>query len=88
MDILGPLQPTPEGYKYILLVDDIFSRWPEAFPFKSQEAVEIAMTLYREIFTRYGAPHVLVSDRGQNFLSKIVQALCELFSVQSHHTSS
>ena len=31
---------------------------------------------------------VIVSDRGQNFMSKLVSALCELFQVTRHHTSS
>jgi hypothetical protein len=44
----------------------------EAFPLKTQEAQEIADILYSEMFTRYGACRTLVSDRGQNFLSKIV----------------
>lgn len=30
----------------------------------------------------------MVSDRGQTFMSKLVQALCELFYVSRHHTSS
>lgn len=52
------------------------------------EATEIAHILYNEIFTRYGAPYSLVTDRGQNFVSKLIQALCELFQVTRHHTSS
>lgn len=64
------------------------SRWPEAFPLRSQEASEIAKILYQEIFTRYGAPHTLISDRGQNFLSKLVSELCKLFQVTRHHTSA
>lgn len=50
--------------------------------------MEIANILYNEIFTRYGAPHVLVSDRGQNFMSKLVKALCKLFKVKRVHISS
>ncbi|PIK54034.1 hypothetical protein BSL78_09063 [Apostichopus japonicus] len=88
MDILGPLTPSPEGFKYILLVVDSFSKWPEAFPLHSQEATEIAKVLYSQIFCRYGAPNVLVSDRGQNFMSKLIKALSELFQITRHHTSA
>jgi hypothetical protein len=41
-----------------------------------------------DTFARFGAPSCLVSDRGANFLSKMVAALCELFSVKRVHTSS
>lgn len=52
------------------------------------EAKEVAEVLFSEIFSRYGAPRTLVSDRGQNFMSKLVQALCKLFQVTRHYTSS
>ena len=88
MDILGPLTPTTEKHKYILLVVCAFTGWCECFPIKSQESSVIAQILYSEIFCRYGSADVIVSDRGANFLSKLVAALCELFQVTRHHTSS
>ena len=88
MDILGPLTTTDDGYQYILLVVDSFSRWSEAFPLKTQEAIEVATVLFNEIIARYGAPRILVSDRGKNFMSKLVSALCEMFDITRHHTSA
>jgi hypothetical protein len=88
MDFLGPLETSPEGYKYILLVVDSYSKWPEAFPLKTTDAVEVAWVLYREIFSRYGAPDALLSDRGQNFMSKLITELCRLFQVTRLRTSS
>ena len=55
---------------------------------KTQGATEVAYLLYKEIFTRYGAPRTLVSDRGQNLISKVVQALCKIFQVTRHVASS
>ena len=88
IDILGPLTPTAQGFKYLLLVVDSFSRWIECFPMKDQEALTVAKLLYSEVFCRFGAPHTLVSDRGRNFMSKLVTALCEMFQVKRHFTSS
>ena len=88
IDILGPLPKTTEGHQYILLVIDSFSKWSEAFPLKTQSAQEIASTLYQQFICRYGAPSSMVSDRGRNFMSKIVSALCELFHIKRYHTSS
>ncbi|CAG2200816.1 unnamed protein product [Mytilus edulis] len=88
MDILTTLPTTKENYKHILLIVDSFSKWSEAFPLKTQEATEIAHILYNQVFTRFGCPASLTSDRGQNFCSKLIQALCELFQVTRHHTSS
>jgi hypothetical protein len=88
IDILGGLPTSKNKYKYVLLVVDSFSKWSEAFPLYTQEATEVASVLFRECICRYGAPNVLVSDRGQNFLSKLVKALCELFQITRYYTSS
>ena len=88
MDFLGPLKKAGGGEQYILLVVDSFSRWCEAFALKDQKATTVATILYEQIFTRYGAPRELISDRGANFMSKLVMALCKLFEVKRHHTSA
>jgi transposase InsO family protein len=87
IDFVGPFTPSPEGHVYILLVVDSFSRWCEAFPVRSQTASEVAKVLYREIFTRFGAPRILVSDRGVQFMSALVSQLCKIFSVKKHSTT-
>ena len=86
MDIIGPISDS--CFKYFLLVVDSFSKWHEAFPLRTETAKKIANILYSEIFCRYGAPRVPISDRGQNFMSKVVTALCEIFKVTRHFTSS
>lgn len=88
IDVLGPIYKTTEGYEYILVMVDAFTRWTEAFPLKTQSAKEIGTVMYNEVFTRFGCPRVLFSDRGQAFMSKIIAAICEVFEVTQHHTSS
>ena len=88
MDFLGPIKEAKNKEKYILLVVDAFSKWPEAFALPSCDAITVAQVLYKEIFTRYGCPDVLISDRGQCFMSNLVQALCAIFAVRRQVTSS
>ena len=87
IDFIGPLRTATDGSRYILLIVDSFSRWCEAFPTSSQDATTVADILYKQIFTRFGAPRSLVSDRGRQFLSKLVKALCQLFQVSKVNTS-
>ena len=87
VDILGPLTETEKKEKYVLVLIDSFSKWCEAYPLKSQSSLEIKDCLF-DCFARFGAPSCLVSDRGANFLSKIVASLCELFQVKRVFTSS
>ena len=87
IDFLGPLHESSDNKKYILLLVDSFSRWPEAFALEKADARSVAEVLYEQIFTRYGAPKTLVSDRGKQFLAALVASLCELFKVKRVHTS-
>ena len=79
---------TTKGCRHILTCVDSFSRWVEAFPIKSADAQTVASVLYKEIFSRYGAPHSIVTDRGQQFKSHLISALCEIFSVKRNFTSA
>ena len=54
----------------------------------SVEATIIARLLIDEIISRHGAPRVLLSDRGTNFLSKVVAEVCKIFQIQKVNTSS
>ena len=87
MDFLM-MKESKDGFKYILLLVDSYSRWCEAFPMKSQDAYAVARVLFSEIITRYGALRSLVTDRGRQFTSQLIKALCEIFSIKKHFTSS
>ena len=68
MDIKGPLPITREGYKYMLVVVDEYSRFPFAYPLKEISAATVIRKL-KEIFSFFGLPGYIHSDRGRNFMS-------------------
>ena len=70
-----------------MVLVDSYSKWVELFPLRTQEATEVASVLFTEIISRYGAPRAILSDRGRNFMSKLVKALSELFEIKRHYTS-
>ncbi|CAC5365736.1 unnamed protein product [Mytilus coruscus] len=55
---------------------------------RSESAEEISKILHREIFSRYGTCHSLVTDRGQGFASKLVAAINQIYNVKHYFTSS
>ncbi|KRY87289.1 Gypsy retrotransposon integrase-like protein 1 [Trichinella pseudospiralis] len=75
----GPLVETQSGNRYILVVCDYFSKWPEAFPLPNAEALTVATALVNGVCCRYGAPETLHSDQGRNFESELVKEMCQLF---------
>ena len=88
IDYLGPYRQSKCKKKYILMAVDSLSGWCEAFPIEKCDAVSTAQVLYSELFSKKGAPKSLLSDRGSNFLSSLIQALCDIFRIPRLRTSS
>ena len=88
MDILGPLPLTKSGNLYILIFSDYRTKWPEAICLPSIEAHRVAKAFFELIITRHGAPHTLLSDRGANFLSKLMHEIYLIMNVKKLNTSS
>ena len=56
--------PTPEGFRYILVIADYFSKWTEAFPMTIKCADTVADLLVDNIILRFGMPLVIHSESG------------------------
>ena len=60
VDVLGPFPPSSKGSRCIVVFSDYLTRWVEAFPVPSVEAIVIARLFIDEIISRHGAPRVLL----------------------------
>lgn len=78
VDLVGPLPTTNEGYRYLLVVQDLFSKWVEAFPIRSKTAKEVADVLVREVICRFGSPRQILSDNGKEFVNEILTEVCKV----------
>ena len=67
MDILDVCDPTPDSYRYMLVIADYFSKWTEAFPIKNKCADTVVDNLVEKIILRLCMPLVIHSDQGQEF---------------------
>jgi hypothetical protein len=88
VDIVGPLHASSRGNKYIIVFTDYLTRWVEAFPIATQDALTIAKILITEIICRYGSPKILLSNRGAAFLSELSKQVYELMKIHKVNTSS
>ena len=75
-----------QGYKYILTVCDFFTKWPELIAIQDKKATTIARELY-VLFTRYGCPDVIISDRGTEFCNAVSEAIFTYMRVE-HRVSA
>jgi len=87
MDFLGPLPNTPNGNKYLLVVNDYATRFPLAFALKTADAPTVAQVLVEKVFLEYGPPSVILSDRGSHFHNVLVEAILDLFMVRQVFSS-
>ena len=81
IDIVRPLIRSDKGNRYVLVLCDYGTKYPEAIPLKTIDAETVANTLV-EIFSRTGIPHEILYDQGSNFMSATMQQLCSLLHIK------
>ena len=86
VDILE-LSKTNARNKYVVVFTDYLTKWVESFPLKNQTAESVARILINEIVTRHSAPKELLSDQGQNFMSRLIKEVCNYFNVDKINTA-
>lgn len=80
-DVAGPFPVTRHGNKYILVIQDYFTKWVEVCAMPDQTAKTVATRLVDQVYVRYGCPRLLHTDRGTNFTSAVVSQVSRLFGV-------
>jgi hypothetical protein len=75
-DFAGPFKG-----KYFLIVVDSFSKWPEVAIIPDLTA-ETTIRYFRQIFSRFGLPQILVTDRGTQFTSSLFQDFLQMNGVK------
>ena len=86
MDRVGPLLRSRSGNRYILVLCDYATWYPEAIPLKNTDAETIAEELVA-LFSRVGIPHEILTDQGSNFQSQLLKELYRLLRVEAIRTS-
>ncbi|KAA3487525.1 Retrovirus-related Pol polyprotein from transposon 17.6 [Gossypium australe] len=71
IDFMGPF-PSSWGNMYILVAVDYVSKWVEAVVLPTNDAKSVEWFLHKNIFTRAGTPHALISDEGSHFDCKLI----------------
>ena len=78
----------PPSVKNVLVITDHFMRYSMAFVTKDQKAKTVAQILYERFISVFGMPAKLLSDRGMNFTSALVEELCSAFGIQKCRTTA
>lgn len=83
LDCTGPFPQSTEGYKYILLAIDGFTKFCILNKLKTLSAQEL-IPIIRETITLFGTPSLVISDRGTNFSSNAIRTLFRELNIEHH----
>jgi len=88
LDFAGPLAETPRGNKYILVMVDAFSGYVHAEPTKDMSAVTTVEKLINGWMAYFGCCESIMSDRGANFESQLMEILCAQLGIRKASTTA
>ena len=83
IDLVGPIEETLKGNKYILTMLDLFTRWTIAVPIPSKDAEVVAHAIHSNLTTKHACPENIYSDRGTEFVNAGLQAMCTRWGIKA-----
>ncbi len=86
IDIFGELHAAPYSQRFMIVVHDLFSKWPEV---QVVQNVTIATVIdfLQSLFVRWGLPRVIVTDNGPQFTSFQFEEYLQKKAIQHVRTS-
>ncbi|KAG2213751.1 hypothetical protein INT45_001289 [Circinella minor] len=88
LDFIGKLPKSTKGNWWILVAVDYATNYPIARAVPVALSKAIADFLYEEIVMRFSCPKEIVTDRGANFMSKVVRFYTERIKIAHRFTSA
>jgi hypothetical protein len=89
MDFIPELPKTESGHDNILVVVDKLTKFAIFIPTKTTlNEKECASLLFDNVFTKYGLPLQIISDRDSRWTSQFWEEICQLFGIKRALTTS
>jgi hypothetical protein len=88
MDVIGPIPKSSYGEEYILVIQDMLTRWVEIAPMKAADSATMLSKFMNYWVCRYGPPERLLTDRGTIFLAAVTQEYCKFFGIKKVQTTA
>lgn len=85
MDFKGPI-PSSSKNRYMLTIVDEYSRFPFAFPCQNMNAETVIHCLL-QVFSIFGTPSYIHSDRGSSFMSKELREFFNNMGIATSRTT-
>lgn len=80
-DVMGPFPPSRSSFQYILIIQDVFTKWIEITPLRSANGNLIRKALSNTVIHRWGTPRILLTDNGTEFVNSTLRSLAQEFGI-------
>lgn len=87
ISILGLLQTTSRGNRYLFEICDHFTKLAKIVPITTIDVFAIARVLCTHLVFVYGTPVSVLSDNGSNFYSIFCRGVCQILGINNFFTS-
>src|SRR5271163_3907070 len=74
INIIGPLPRTLRGNRYIIMVIDYLTKYPEAYALQLTDSLDI--------ICQHGIPLKITSDQRTEFVNELVRTLCQQYRIR------
>ena len=88
MDIVGPLPITRYNFEYMLTIQDQLSKFCTAVLLTNILSSTIADAFIKRFICIFGAPKIVLTDHGKNFLSNLVSRTAKRFRIKKIRTTA
>lgn len=88
MDIMGPLPTSKNGFTHILTIQDLLTKFSLAIPLRHTTSVAVADAFVNELICVFGAPRIILTDQGSNFVSSLLKNVARRFKIRQVKTTA
>ena len=88
LDILGPFPQAIGNRRFILIVDDYFTKWVKAKALVNIRDVDVKKFLWRNLVARFGVLDSLISDNGLQFSSRVFRKFCSDLGIKNKYSTT
>ena len=86
LDIVRPFPKAAGNKRFLLVSTDYFTKWVEAEPLANIRDVDAKKFVWKNIVTRFGIPHTLISDNSLQFDSKAFRRYCSELGIANRYS--
>nr|XP_009770314.1 PREDICTED: uncharacterized protein LOC104221036 [Nicotiana sylvestris] len=89
VDVIGPIEPVASnGYRFIMVAINYFTKWVEAASYKAITNKVIAYFVRDCIVCRFGVPESIITDDATNLNNDLMKAMCETFKIKHKNSTT